>query len=258
MLQMTKVADDQQHCAPSIIHGPVRSRRFGRSLGVSLTRPGYRSCTWSCPYCQLSAERRQNPITQAVPAAEIQEALTRALCHDDFDVVTVAGAGEPSWHPRFRSLMAYIRDAASAIGKRTIVLSSGDGPGFARGPIDGVATYVKWDPGACLGAWCRGREQRDRLRRFQNWSELRIQAMLFHDRKGGNIGPLARAEWMLAMEALRPQEIHLTTVDRSSTPAGIRAVPAALMQGWCDEISRRLSVEVSCFPCRDSELSMAE
>ncbi len=35
-----------------IIFGPVKSRRFGVSLGINLLPTGFKSCTFNCIYCE--------------------------------------------------------------------------------------------------------------------------------------------------------------------------------------------------------------
>lgn len=36
----------------NIIYGPINSRRLGRSLGINLTPPGTKICSFDCVYCQ--------------------------------------------------------------------------------------------------------------------------------------------------------------------------------------------------------------
>ena len=43
--------------APSLVYGPIASRRFGRSLGINLVPEGLRLCQFDCVYCQCDGAR---------------------------------------------------------------------------------------------------------------------------------------------------------------------------------------------------------
>src|SRR4051812_6971927 len=89
----------------SIVYGPVRSRRLGRSLGVNVLPAGIKVCTMNCAYCQYGWTTRgaRRPLTRrpAWPsAAQIGAAVTARLLKaardgESLDRVTLAGHGEP-------------------------------------------------------------------------------------------------------------------------------------------------------------------
>lgn len=82
------------------IYGPVRSRRLGLSLGISLTP--FKVCSFNCIYCQLGAttqlclERREYLKAQEV----LQEAKAWFAQNQEaagqLDYVTLSGSGEPT------------------------------------------------------------------------------------------------------------------------------------------------------------------
>jgi wyosine [tRNA(Phe)-imidazoG37] synthetase (radical SAM superfamily) len=43
-----------------IVYGPVRSRRFGRSLGINLSPCGRKLCSFDCVYCHYGATERRS------------------------------------------------------------------------------------------------------------------------------------------------------------------------------------------------------
>lgn len=95
------------------IHGPVPSRRLGRSLGVDLVP--FKTCTYDCVYCQLgrttckTTERRDY-----VPIAEILLELEQKLTDGPApDLVTLAGSGEPTLHSGIGDLLARIKRLTS-------------------------------------------------------------------------------------------------------------------------------------------------
>jgi len=93
------------------LFGPVPSRRFGRSLGVDLLCE--RRCSFDCLFCEVGAtdtltcERREYVPTAAV-IAELHEWLAEG---GQADVITLAGAGEPTLHTGFGEIIDAVHAA---------------------------------------------------------------------------------------------------------------------------------------------------
>lgn len=95
---------------PTIIYGPVRSRRLGISLGVNLLPLTSKVCTFDCIYCECgwnsdnSGSRRFNDRQQV--ASALQSALEAMAAEGQLpDVITFAGNGEPTMHPDFEQII---------------------------------------------------------------------------------------------------------------------------------------------------------
>ncbi len=77
------------------VYGPVKSWRYGRSLGIDPIGP-VSTCSFNCVYCQLgeivdkTSERRI-----FIPTAQILEDL-QPFAPWDVDIVTLSGSGEPT------------------------------------------------------------------------------------------------------------------------------------------------------------------
>ena len=105
---------------PATLYGPVRSWRFGRSLGLDPICHGS-VCSFNCIYCQLGAiqettcERREFIPTQWV-ADELKNVDPGAL-----DVVTISGSGEPTLAANLGEMVAAIRRALTT---RVVVLTN--------------------------------------------------------------------------------------------------------------------------------------
>jgi wyosine [tRNA(Phe)-imidazoG37] synthetase (radical SAM superfamily) len=91
------------------LFGPVPSRRFGRSLGVDLSKP--KTCSLDCVFCQLgrtanvSVERKEY-----VPAGDVISELKDWLrTNGQADYITLSGSGEPTLHSRFGEVLEFIR-----------------------------------------------------------------------------------------------------------------------------------------------------
>ncbi|MGH1394802.1 MAG: radical SAM protein [Trichormus sp.] len=87
----------RQNSRHSLVYGPVKSWRFGRSLGIDPIGE-VSSCSFNCVYCQLG--QIQVPTTERqifVPTRHIIADLQRSLLPDvKIDVVTLSGSGEPT------------------------------------------------------------------------------------------------------------------------------------------------------------------
>jgi wyosine [tRNA(Phe)-imidazoG37] synthetase (radical SAM superfamily) len=90
-----------------IIFGPVKSRRFGVSLGINLLPAGYKNCTFNCIYCECGWTYRNQATKFKLPARnEIYTMLEKKLSEMQSlgqipDNITFAGNGEPTIHPDF-------------------------------------------------------------------------------------------------------------------------------------------------------------
>jgi wyosine [tRNA(Phe)-imidazoG37] synthetase (radical SAM superfamily) len=94
-----------------IVFGPVKSRRFGISLGINLLPLQGKICSFNCVYCEcgLTDERKKEKL-KLFSASEINASLQcrfEALKAGglDPDNITFAGNGEPTLHPEFETII---------------------------------------------------------------------------------------------------------------------------------------------------------
>ena len=94
-----------------IVFGPVKSRRFGVSLGINLLPLHGKFCSFNCVYCECGLTHEHRQAKQVLfTAAEINTSLksrfealkTGGL---DPDNITFAGNGEPTLHPEFENII---------------------------------------------------------------------------------------------------------------------------------------------------------
>jgi wyosine [tRNA(Phe)-imidazoG37] synthetase (radical SAM superfamily) len=93
------------------IYGPLKSRRLGLSLGISLTP--YKYCSFDCIYCQLGNTTVQTKeIKEYVKIAEVEEELRQWL-EDNKDVkldyITISGCGEPTLNSKIGLLIEQLK-----------------------------------------------------------------------------------------------------------------------------------------------------
>ena len=95
---------------PSPIFGPVQSRRLGISLGINLLPPDGKVCTFDCIYCECGFNENHRPKQPLPTREQVVTALERKLQQMQEDsqmpnVLTFAGNGEPTCHPRFADII---------------------------------------------------------------------------------------------------------------------------------------------------------
>jgi wyosine [tRNA(Phe)-imidazoG37] synthetase (radical SAM superfamily) len=94
-----------------IVFGPVRSRRFGISLGMNLLPLTEKLCSYNCIYCECGLtghEKGHKP--RLFSATQIRESLREQLIYLKServfpDNITFAGNGEPTLHPEFPEII---------------------------------------------------------------------------------------------------------------------------------------------------------
>ncbi|TVR48725.1 MAG: radical SAM protein [Planctomycetota bacterium] len=239
----------QGHVPDGLIYGPVASRRFGRSLGISFSLPGAVGCRWSCPYCQLGGGSPTIDQSLMAQSEHILDGLEQALARNPgVDVVTIAGAGEPLDHPQAAELLRSCHALTQKHGLPLVLLTNGDGL-LDNQAIHGAAqalerVYMKWDPGAASGSWraMGPAEAEARFRVLGEWPGLRVQSLLFTlgGSGRGNIGLTGRDRYVQDMLRLQPQEIQLTAADRSDPRGRAQAVSRSCLQEWAGVLSQHL------------------
>ena len=95
---------------PSPIFGPVHSRRLGISLGINLLPSDGKVCTFDCIYCECGFNSDHRPHRPLPTPDEVAQHLEKKLQEMQAegqlpDVLTFAGNGEPTSHPRFSEII---------------------------------------------------------------------------------------------------------------------------------------------------------
>ncbi len=95
---------------PSPIFGPVHSRRLGVSLGINLLPADGKVCSFDCIYCECGFNAEHRAKTPLPTREEVRKALEEKLKDMQIngpapDVLTFAGNGEPTAHPKFPEII---------------------------------------------------------------------------------------------------------------------------------------------------------
>ena len=95
------------------IYGPVKSRRLGLSLGITLTP--YKICSFNCVYCQLGRTTLQaHERKEYIPIQEIINELklwffNNAQQAKNLNYITLSGAGEPTLNIKIGEVIIEIK-----------------------------------------------------------------------------------------------------------------------------------------------------
>jgi wyosine [tRNA(Phe)-imidazoG37] synthetase (radical SAM superfamily) len=95
------------------LYGPVRSRRLGTSLGISLTP--YKTCDFDCVYCQLgrttdlTIEKREYiKVSQIIDELKVWLESNKEIAQG-LEYITLSGSGEPTLNAKFGELISEIK-----------------------------------------------------------------------------------------------------------------------------------------------------
>lgn len=93
-----------------IVFGPIHSRRLGSSLGVNLLPYDGKLCSFDCIYCECGYNenfrtKTKLPTRDNVGAALEDKLITLQKDGIHVDVITFAGNGEPTLHPQFAEII---------------------------------------------------------------------------------------------------------------------------------------------------------
>lgn len=106
-----------------IIFGPVRSRRFGESLGVDLS-PYAKQCNYDCLYCELEGKKAQDSMESPLGVETILREIQQGLVHfPNLESLTITANGEPTLYPYLYELMLRLEDVKGAT--QTLLLTNG-------------------------------------------------------------------------------------------------------------------------------------
>ena len=218
---------------PSPIFGPVHSRRLGLSLGINLLPADGKVCTFDCIYCECGFIADHLPTKPMPTRDEVAAALERKLEEMQQegrlpDVLTFAGNGEPTCHPHFAEIIddtialrdRYCPEAkVSVLSNATLLhrqevhdaLMRVDNNILKLDTVDDA--FIKQVDRPC-GAYMASHTV-EQLKTFHG--HLIIQTMFLRSTEGlDNTVEHFVAPWLKAVEAIRPQQVMIYTIDRET------------------------------------------
>ncbi|MBO4444863.1 MAG: radical SAM protein [Bacteroidaceae bacterium] len=222
---------------PSPIFGPIHSRRLGVSLGINLLPGDGKICSFDCPYCECGLDC-EHPSHQRYPSRkEVREALEARLQTmlregPKPDVLTFAGNGEPTCHPRFPEIIddtialrdTYFPEAqVSVLSNATQILRQSVFDALMR--VDNNILKLDTISPAYIQRINRpaGRYNVDalirRMKEFQGHCIIQTMFMKGTDFQGvsvDNTGNEFVLPWLDAVKEIAPQKVMIYTIDRET------------------------------------------
>lgn len=224
---------------PSPIFGPVHSRRLGLSLGINLLPSDGKVCTFDCVYCECGFNADRRPSRPMPSPDEVAEALEHRLgemaAHGEHpDVLTFAGNGEPTCHPRFPEIIdstIMLRDRLcpeariSVLSNATMICKDAVRDALMRvdnniQKLDTVSPVYIYKVDRPVSGHYDVDKVIESMKLFNG--HVIIQTMFMKGSLDGtdidNTGDGYVSPWLEAVKEIRPQQVMIYTIDRE-TPA---------------------------------------
>lgn len=235
----------------SVVYGPIRSRRFGSSLGINVLPTDRKVCSSNCVYCQYGWTRSGGSGQRLRRAPELLEAVAAAFQrHVEegtvVDCVTLAGNGEPTVHPDLPELVTGLKRLRDRYFAGVPVGILSDATQLTRPRVREALAQLdlrclKFDA-ADEETW-RGINKpltavtfEAMLEALRQTPEIVLQSLFLQGSYDNTQEPHLRT-WIEAVGRIKPLAVQVYTVDRPTAASGITAVP----QHTLLEIARRLS-----------------
>ena len=232
---------------PSIVYGPIRSRRLGVSLGVNLMPTDAKLCSFDCVYCECGWNQ---PVLhpQLPTRQQVREALNCQLStvNSQLDVITFSGNGEPTMHPDFLGIIqdtCALRDQYCPNAKVSVLSNS-----TQLGRVEVVQALKLCDNrilklDSAIDATMRLIDKpvnphltvaqvMEWLQQFDGDFTLQTCFLRgdYHGQVIDNTTSEELAAWYQAVEILHPKQVMIYVIDRATPLQTLEKIPAEQMQ----------------------------
>ena len=255
---------DQTVLFHSTIFGPIHSRRLGVSLGVNLTPNDGKVCSFDCLYCEAGFNSQGAGTTGLPDRAKVARELEAKLkamsdAGDPLDVITFSGNGEPTLHPDFEGIIddtLALRDRYYPEAKVSVLSNSTRlGSEAVCRALERVDNNIlKLDSAVEETMRLIDRPNAPgftvekvvgQLKRFSGTGI--IQTMILEGEHDGhdvsNTSPEEIRALIEAYKAIRPREVMLYSIDRTTPAEKLRKVPRERLEEIAEAV-RAEGIEV--------------
>ena len=231
---------------PTIVYGPVRSRRLGTSLGINLTPARSKLCTFDCPYCQCGFNTERPAGARWPSPDEVGHSLRRALQRSGTAPawITLSGNGEPTMHPRFPVVVDRVLAARAELAPATRVGILSNGAGLAGTTLTAMrrldARMIKLDPGPAERVNGVRVDTSAVIDTCLALAPVVLQAMVVRGKDWDGSDDAALAQWLPLVVRANPAAVHLYSIARPPADPGIQNVPRERLDQMALAIRRAL------------------
>ena len=242
-----------------IVFGPVKSRRFGVSLGINLLPLHGKFCSFNCIYCECGLnDEHKKEKPRLVTASEINASLQsrfEALKSGGLapDNITFAGNGEPTLHPEFEIIVdntIVLRDQYFPDAHITVLSNATrlDNEKVKRALLRVGNNVLKLDAGTNASFQAINRPSQNitlekivaELKAFGG--NLVIQTMLIRGEVDGdfvdNTTETELALWLKYIQEINPKQVMLYPIDRQTPYRTLQKVS----QAEFDALAKRINI----------------
>ncbi|MBX3020833.1 MAG: radical SAM protein [Bdellovibrionales bacterium] len=244
-----------------IVYGPVKSQRYGSTLGINLLG-AEKVCSYNCVYCSLGpTQLTMNKIRKdyVFPSLDqvrnaFKEYIKKSV---PSEAVVVSGNGEPTLHAEFEEAMKLITSLRDEHlpGVKVVVLTNGahlDNKKVVNGLNLADERVIKIDAGNDVLM----QKFNDPLIRinmakflsgFRKLKDYTVQS-LFCLGEFDNTAADAVDEWIEVLGMIKPKAVQICTLSRPS-PAfpGLQPADEDALYGIAFKLKKRTSLEASVF-----------
>ena len=224
--------DNKLNSGYKYIFGPVPSRRLGVSLGVDLLPA--KTCTLDCVYCECGrTENLTLKRKEYVPVEKVKSELRDFLSQEPrLDFITFSGSGEPTLHKNIGDIIGFLKSEYPKY--KVAVLTNGtllSDPEVRTQVLQADVVKVSFDAGSVenfirinrphqaleLSGIIDGLINFRKIYSNQLWVEVFIV-------KGLNDKEIELEKIRDILQLVRPDRIHLNTLDRPGTETWVEPV----------------------------------
>lgn len=242
-----------------IVFGPIKSRRFGISLGINLLPLNNKVCNFNCIYCECGwTDLKQEKIIY-FPKNKIIETIEKRFSNaseknEKIDSITFAGNGEPTMHPDFLEIMKstvelrnkYLPEVEITVLSNSALLGNKK---VIEGLLLADKRVMKLDAGSnkLLNEINLPLSNRDiswyisKLKTLNG--NLIIQTIFLKGYNNGkhidNTSPEEVNLWIKALMEINPKEVMIYTIDRETPAKELEKISKEKLQEICDMVIKK-------------------
>lgn len=241
------------------IFGPIKSRRFGDSLGINLLPNDYKLCNLDCVYCECGWTLPPNQKVELPSYEEVAEEFENYLIKIkaegvNVDSFTFAGNGEPTVHPEFPRIIdlsmalrdKYYPEANVAVLSNGLLINK-DGIREALHKVD--LPVLKLDAGTDRTYHLIDRPKTKRSLEYlaEHYKKLAdkvvIQTLFLRgEYKGDKFDNTTEEEvsaWIELVKKINPKDVMIYSLERDTPTDNLETIDAEKLE----EISQRIQKE---------------
>lgn len=246
-------------------YGPLPSRRFGSSLGINPFNQNTKVCSYDCPYCELGPTHvKMNQVRKQMTHATVDEIIESAKSQigkaqkngERIDTICISGLGEPTLYPQLPELIERLLQLRQHLEMRTpvVILTNGahlDSRKLVVALNQLNETHVKLDAGnerilKAINAPIVRITISKLIGLFRPVENLVVQSM-FVSGSVDNSKPADLDEWFEAVGMLKPQKVHICTLDRVPAISGLTKVSEDSLYTIGSLLKRKTGIEFEVF-----------